>query len=156
MGFFNDIGKKTTETTSKIAKEAKLKLKINENKGKIKELYETIGKQIYENHVKELKNDDDIIKENCSKIDELSSEIEAARKEILTLNHKKLYKKCFAEIEDNAVFCSKCGEKQEMEETIFEKAAEKLEEVEILPENEDKKEAVKEKLQEKNNKTDKE
>ena len=28
MGFFNDLGKKTTETTSKIAREAKLKMKI--------------------------------------------------------------------------------------------------------------------------------
>ena len=45
MGFFNDLGKKTTETTSKIAREAKLKMKIKENKGKIKDLYENIGKK---------------------------------------------------------------------------------------------------------------
>ena len=53
MGFFNDIGKKTSEATSKIAKETKLKMKINENKGKIKELYEEIGKKVYEKHVRE-------------------------------------------------------------------------------------------------------
>ena len=38
MGFFNDIGKKTSEATSKIEKETKLKKKINEKKGKIKEI----------------------------------------------------------------------------------------------------------------------
>ena len=35
MGFFNEIGKKTSEATSKITRETKLKLKINENKNKI-------------------------------------------------------------------------------------------------------------------------
>ena len=38
MGFFSDLGKKTSETTGKIAKETKLKLKINDNKGKFKKL----------------------------------------------------------------------------------------------------------------------
>ena len=42
MGFFNDLGKKTSKTTTKIAREAKLKMKINENKGKIKDLYEEL------------------------------------------------------------------------------------------------------------------
>ena len=55
MGFFNDLGKKTSETTSKIAKETKLKMKINENKGKVSDLYEEIGKKVYEKHVREEK-----------------------------------------------------------------------------------------------------
>lgn len=151
MGFFNDIGKKTSETTTKIAKETKLKLKINENKGKIKELYETIGKQVYESHTKETKDGDEIIQENCAKIDELSSEIETARKEILTLNHKKICTKCFAEIEDNSAFCPKCGKKQPEQKTVLEEAETKLEEAGILPENKGKKETVKKQLKEKNN-----
>ena len=53
MGFFNDLGKKTTEATSKITKETKLKLKMNENKGKISDLYEEIGKKVYEKHIRE-------------------------------------------------------------------------------------------------------
>ena len=39
MGFFNEIGKKTSEATSKITKETKLKLKINDNKNKIEDIY---------------------------------------------------------------------------------------------------------------------
>ena len=51
MEFFDKITKKATETykgaaekTGKIAKEAKLKLKINDNKSKINDLYQEIGK----------------------------------------------------------------------------------------------------------------
>ena len=151
MGFFNDLSKKTTETTNKIAREAKLKMKINENKGIIKDLYETIGRKVYENHVREENIDiKEFIKDDCLKIDKLSNEIEEARKEILVLNNKKMCKKCFAEIEKNAMFCPKCGEKQTEEKTVFEKAEEKLEEVEISPENEKEAEIVKEKLEQKN------
>ena len=62
MDFFDKLGKKASETykgaaekTSKIAKETKLKMAINENKSKINDLYEEIGKKIYENHVREEK-----------------------------------------------------------------------------------------------------
>ena len=107
MSFFSDIGKKTTQATSKIAKETKLKMSINENKENIKELYEKIGKKVYESHVRE-------------------------------------------EQEDDAKFCSKCGEKQTEEKTVFEKAEEKLNESDIAPENEKEAEIVKKELEEKN------
>ena len=153
MGFFNELGKKTTETTSKIAREAKLKMKITENKGKIKDLYGEIGRKIYENHVREEEIDiKGFISDDCSKIDALSKEIEDSRKEILVLNNKKMCKKCFAEIERDSMFCPKCGEKQTGEKTVLEKAEEKLEEANISPENEKEAEIVKEELEEKNNK----
>lgn len=119
MGFFNDLGKKTSEATNKITKETKLKLKINENKNKITDLYEEIGKKVYEKHTREenisIKED---LEEECSKIDELSKEIEEARKEILKLNNKKQCSNCYAEIEKDAVFCSKCGQKVQTVEVV--------------------------------------
>ncbi len=152
MGFFNDLGKKTTETTSKIAREAKLSMKVTDNKGKIKELYEKLGQEVYENH---LKGDEtsikEIISEKCSEIDTLSKEIEDAKKELLVLNNKKLCKKCYAEIEKDAKFCPKCGEKQDEEKTVLEKAEEKLEKEEIAPEKAEEAETVKEELEQKNN-----
>lgn len=147
MGFLNNISKKTSETTNKIAKETKLKMKINENKGKIKELYEVIGKTVYENHIM---GQDKSIKDDCTKIDELSKEIEQARKEILILNHRKMCKECYAEIEEDDMFCPKCGKKQTDENTTFEKAEEKLENEEISPEKAKEAQIVKEELQEKN------
>ena len=139
MGFFSDLGRKTSETTGKIARETKLKMKINENKGKITDIYEEIGKKVYEKHVRQenidIKAD---LEEECKKLDELSKEIEEARIEILKLNQKKLCSKCSAEIENGALFCPKCGEKQEQEPTKKEEALEKLEEANI----ENTKEAV--------------
>lgn len=149
MGFFSDLGRKTSETTGKIARETKLKMKINENKGKITDIYEEIGKKVYEKHVREenidIKAD---LEEECKKLDELSKEIEEARIEILKLNQKKLCSKCSAETENGALFCPKCGEKQEQEPTKKEEALEKLEEANIEPEKQEEAEAVKEDLKE--------
>ena len=149
MGFFSDLGRKTSETTGKIARETKLKMKMNENKGKITDIYEEIGKKVYEKHVREenidIKAD---LEEECKKLDELSKEIEEARIEILKLNQKKLCSKCSAEIENGALFCPKCGEKQEQEPTKKEEALEKLEEANIEPEKQEEAEAVKEDLKE--------
>ena len=128
MGFFNEIGKKTTEATSKITKETKLKLKMNDNKNKISDLYEEIGKKVYEKHVREENiNIKEELKEQCEKIDALSKEIEEARKEILKLNKKRQCPKCYAEIEEEALFCSKCGYKLETVDVV---------ELEQIPEEE--------------------
>lgn len=149
MGFFSDLGKKTSETTGKIARETKLKFKINENKGKINDIYEEIGKKVYEKHIREnsvcIKDE---ILEECSKIDELSKEIEDARIEILKLNQKRLCCKCSAEIEEGALFCPKCGEKQMQEPTVKEEAVQKLENAEIEPDKQEEAEAIKEDLDE--------
>lgn len=151
MSFFNDLGKKTTETTAKIATEAKLKIEIAENKEKIKDLYIELGRKIYENHVREENlNIHEFINDDCSKIDEISKQIETARKEILVLNNKKMCGKCYAQIQTDYIFCPQCGEKQTGEKTILEKAEEKLEESNISSENEKEAEIVKEELQEKN------
>ena len=136
MGFFNEIGKKTTEATSKITKETKLKLKMGDNKNKINNLYAEIGKKVYEKHTRgeniDIKAE---LKEECEKIDALSSEIENARLEVLKLNNKRLCPNCFAEVEKTAAFCSKCGEKLEEQEVVeevpenVEEAEEKAEEI---------------------------
>ncbi len=150
MGFFSDIGKKTSETTSKIARETKLKMKINENKGKINDIYKEIGEKVYSKHVKgenlDIKTD---LNEECSKLDTLCKEIEDARIEILKLNQKKLCQNCSAEIESNAQFCPKCGQKQNEEQpTVKEEALEKLENSDIAPEKQEEAAEVKEELKE--------
>jgi len=140
MGFFNDIGKKTTEATSKITKEAKLKLKMGDNKNKINNLYQEIGKKVYEKHVREESIDiKEELKVECEKIDALSKEIEDARLEILKLNNKRLCPNCFAEVEKTAAFCSKCGEKLEAEVEVAEVPA-NVEEAEKTAKEADKEE----------------
>ena len=120
MDFFDKLGKKASETykataekTGKIAKEAKLKMKMNENKSQIDELYKEIGRKVYEKHV--IKENIDIkkdLEEECTKIDVLSAEIESYLKESLELKDLRQCLKCSARIEKDAKFCPVCGEKQ--------------------------------------------
>ena len=124
MGFFDNLGKKasaaydaTAEKTSKIAKEAKLRLKMNENKSEINGIYKEIGKKVYEIHVREENIDIKTeLEEECTKIDVLSAEIETCLKTILELKEKKQCEECHTEIDLDATFCPKCGARQpEME-----------------------------------------
>ena len=120
MGFFDNLGKKasaaydaTAEKTSKIAKEAKLRMKMNENKSEINNIYKEIGKKVYEKHVAneniDIKTE---LEEECTKIDVLSAEIETCLKSILELKEKKQGEQCYTEIDLDATFCPKCGAKQ--------------------------------------------
>lgn len=120
MEFFDKLGKKASEAyrvtadkTGKIAKETKLKIKMGDLKSKINDIYEEIGKIVYEKHVKkeEIDIEKDLI-EQCTNIDVMSDEIEALLKECLELKDKKQCTKCFTEIEKDAKFCPHCGMKQ--------------------------------------------
>ncbi len=129
--FFDKLGKKASEAykmtadkTGKIAKETKIKFKIGELKTQINDIYEDIGKKVYEKHIRgeeiEIKSE---LEEQCTKIDVLSDEIDHLLKECLALKDKKLCKKCYKEIEKEDKFCKNCGVKQDLEEK---------EEIEIL------------------------
>ena len=139
MEFFDKLTKKASETykgaaekTGKIAKEAKLKIKINEAKSKINDIYEEIGKKVYQKHTS---NEECCIKEEleeeCAKIDELSAEIEGYHKEILALSNVKACVSCGDHMAKEAKFCPKCGTEQpEIKE-------EPAKEVEVIDENEE-------------------
>ena len=135
MEFFDKLGKKASEAykitadkTGKIAKETKMKFRIGELRSQINDVYEEIGKKVYEKHVKKeevlIQND---LEEECTKIDVLSDEIESLLKQCLELKDKKQCPKCFKEIEKDAKFCPSCGAKQEEIEV---KEVEILEDVE--------------------------
>ena len=120
MGFFDNLSKKasaaydaTAEKTGKLAKEAKLRMKINENKSDINDLYKEIGRKVYEKHVREENIDiKSELEEECTKIDVLSAEIETCLKSILELKDRKQCEQCHAEIDSDNAFCPKCGAKQ--------------------------------------------
>lgn len=139
MEFFDKLTKKASETykgaaekTGKLAKEAKLKIKISENKSKINDIYEEIGKKVYQKHTS---NEDICIKqdleEECERIDELSAEIEGYHKEILELSNIKTCVNCGEHIAKEAKFCAKCGTEQpEIKE-------EPAKEVEVIDDNQE-------------------
>ena len=121
MEFFNKISVKastaykvTAAKTGKLAKEAKLKLKMSNLKSQINDIYLDIGAKIYEKHL--LKEDINIkndLEEECTKIDILTNQIEEILNECLELNNKKQCLKCFAKIDKDCKFCPECGTKQE-------------------------------------------
>lgn len=122
MDFFDKLGEQasktykfTAEKTSKLAKEAKLKMKMNEHKAQVEDLYREIGKKMYMHHVNDKTLDIDIeavLEEECIQIDELCDRIEEERKELLTLKDKKQCPNCFCEIELEYNFCPNCGDEQ--------------------------------------------
>jgi hypothetical protein len=106
--------KYTTEKTSKLAKEVKIKTIINQDKAKISEIYEEIGKNVYQSYIrKEDKEPLQKIEELCKEIDAYSSEIEANRRELLKLKSLKQCPNCDFEIDLEYHFCPNCGTKQE-------------------------------------------
>jgi len=123
MGFFNKLGKIANKTyksasqkTGEIAKEAKIKIKINENKGKIKDLYEEIGKIVYQKHIhgEEVKIQEDL-NSYCNQIDQLSKEVEKYQEEVLALRNKRICENCYIEIELKSKYCPHCGFEQSEE-----------------------------------------
>lgn len=123
MEFFDKLGKKASEAykvtadkTGKIAKEAKLRMKMGELKAEINDIYEDIGKLIYEKHIRAEGYDiSKELEEQCTKIDMLSDEIESHLRECLQLKDKKQCLNCYIEIEKSMKFCPECGTKQESE-----------------------------------------
>ena len=124
MEFFDKLGKKATEAykitadkTGKIAKETKLRLKINELRRNIEDAYEEIGKKVYESHLREEDFAKEEIKQEieglCVKIDVLSDEIEDLLEQCLELRDKKQCKNCFVEMDKEYKYCPNCGELQE-------------------------------------------
>lgn len=154
MDFFDKLGKKaseaykiTTDKTGKIAKETKMKLKMTELKSQINDIYEEIGKKVYEQHRRE----EDIsiekeIEESCTKIDVLSDEIDSLLKQCLDLKDKKQCPKCYSEIEKEVKFCPNCGEKQDNEPAKEVEILEDLENSEVEEDNEQEKLIVEENL----------
>ena len=121
MEFFDKLGKKASEAykvtadkTGKIAKEAKLKMKMADLKGQANDIYMEIGKKVYEKHVKEetldIKKE---LEEECTKLDVISDEKDSILKECIDLKDKKVCQKCYSQIEKNMKFCPECGAKQE-------------------------------------------
>lgn len=145
MEFFNKLGnianktyKSASQKTGEIAKEAKIKMKMNENKGKIKDLYEEIGKIVYQKHIH---GEDVTIEEDlntyCSQIDELSKEIEKGQEYVLTLKNKRICENCYTEIELKARYCPHCGFEQpeEKKEDIEEESIDENNTIDIVEEN---------------------
>lgn len=129
MELFDKIGevasqtyKYTTEKADKFARETKLRMKMNENKSKIENLYNEIGEAVYRQHISLSKeNFEEEIKIACEEIDKISKEIEQQNNELLSLKDRKQCPNCHEKIEKDDKYCHNCGMNQEVKENKDEK-----------------------------------
>lgn len=120
MGLIEDISKKFAKTYKNAAKasgeiieETKLRLSIINEQNKVDELYEKLGKKVYELYEKgELLNED--FNEYCLQIQNMKQNIEAMKKRIKELRNLKICPKCNLEINIEYHYCPQCGTKQEI------------------------------------------
>ena len=119
MDFFNKLGKKASETyqvtkekTAKFSGEMKLKGKMNDAKNKITDLYEEIGRHVYNQYKTNTEEGKDEIIAKCEEISKQFDEISKLETEILALKEVKKCVECGAEISQIVDFCSKCGNQQ--------------------------------------------
>lgn len=105
------------KATGKLAREIRLKTQMSENKRKIQEIYEDIGKTIYEKYLlKEEINPETDLLNPCSRIDTLADEIDAFRMELLKLKDLKQCPECHYEIYYDFHYCPNCGYVQKQPE----------------------------------------
>lgn len=106
--------RQAAETTGNFAHKIRLKAVMADNKSQIEDLYEEIGKKVYEKYIlkEKIDIDKDFIKE-CLIINILADEIEEIRMEILSLKDLKQCKNCYCEIDAEFKYCPNCGENQD-------------------------------------------
>ena len=102
------------EATNRITREIKLKANMADNKSQINDLYEKIGKKVYEKYL--LKENIDMQNDfgnDCSMIDVLANEVEDFRMQLLNLKDLKQCKNCHSEIDLEFRYCPNCGFEQQ-------------------------------------------
>jgi hypothetical protein len=136
-----EISKKVGDTASstyntvadksgKLIEETKLKISISDKETDIDEIYEEIGKAVYNSY----KSGEDVGKEftkQAKKIDKLNEEINEMNKKILFNKNLRTCESCGEVISVDSKFCTNCGEKQKAVKIKEEKKVIKKEEVEV-------------------------
>lgn len=120
MSFFNDLGKKISETsqgavnkTKAMAETSRLNSAINDCKNKIDMAYREIG-NFYVNKYGENPNPE--VADKVNMIKELEGNIKNMQEEIRKINGYAVCPKCGKTVRNDAFFCDGCGEKLRSQE----------------------------------------
>ncbi len=108
-----DTAKAAAKKSSELVEVTKLNMSISSEEDKIEKLYLEIGKTIYESYAKG-ETTSDLFVEKCKQIDSYNSNIKEMRRKILELKNEKICPECREELDISALYCSKCGAKQEI------------------------------------------
>ena len=119
MDFFDELGKKTTETYHEVKKqvsdfseELKLKSKLNNLKERKNTLYTEIGEIVYSD-IKDNKDvDRTVVTEKCDELTAVLEDISKTEMEILSYRKKRVCEGCGKKIDTEHKFCPNCGKEQ--------------------------------------------
>ncbi|MFT9055014.1 MAG: zinc ribbon domain-containing protein [Ethanoligenens sp.] len=103
-GAVDFAGKKTGE----IVELSKLRISAAEIEGKIKNLYESLGRSVY-NAAKTETDATALVNEKSAQIDTLTADLAAVQEKISVLREEKKCAACGAVNAQDANFCKKCG-----------------------------------------------
>jgi len=156
MGIWDDLSKTisnaanvTAQKTKDIADLSKLSLSLNAKESELTDIYTELGKELFEEYKQYAP---EALSEKMRKAELLRQEMADIRKKILVLKNIAVCPECDAENTLSAKFCINCGAKLaepeavaaavlvDEEESFFEKAEEKLED--LAEKAEEKLEAV--------------
>lgn len=119
MAFFDKLGESISSKGKDVAKKAKELAEISGLNGKIstqeeiiRQSYLDLGKEFYEKYKNVPENE---FGAKCDIITVAYVEIEEIKNEINKIKNYKICPSCSAELTADAVFCSKCGYKFEIE-----------------------------------------
>lgn len=118
------------DKSGKLIEETKLKMSISDKESDITDIFEEIGKAVYESY----KSGEDVGKEftkQGKKIDKLKDEIAEMNKKILFNKNLRVCESCGETISLESKFCTNCGEKQKAVKFKDEKKVIKKDEVEV-------------------------
>ncbi|NLC67640.1 MAG: zinc ribbon domain-containing protein [Clostridiaceae bacterium] len=128
MSLFEQISKKVGEAAQVAAKKsgelveiAKLNMNIVAEEDKIKNIYLKIGENTYAKYRSGNEIDADFIAD-CEKIMEYQKVLDGLKAKIREIKNMKLCTSCGEEVQDNALFCPKCGAKLEKTDSQQEQA----------------------------------
>lgn len=109
--FISDLkktAKNAAQKTGEIVEIGKLKLAIQDTKGKINDLYKELGESLYAAR-KDGNDDADSIEKIIEEIDAMYEKLASQEEELATLKKQKKCPSCGVLCDDEADFCSKCG-----------------------------------------------
>lgn len=122
MSIIENITKKVAQTAKTAAKKSgeiveitRLNINIASEEEKIDKIYIEIGKKVYSAYLRG-EEVDESFRMFCEQIKIHEENIQSIKKKILEVKNAKVCVSCNTEIETNAIFCPKCGSKQEEKE----------------------------------------
>lgn len=127
--FFEDLGKKITETAGAVTKKTEEMMETQKIKSQIRleernkeNALQELGKQVYDRYQNGEIVDADFVG-LCEAIEQYEEAIQSCLKELAELKGMTLCKSCNGELQAEMVYCPKCGTKVE-EEIYFKEETE--------------------------------